>query len=409
MTDSRVIKYRQAADEMRRGHFNVAISSEGFDEVAQLGESLQALAQNLEARFEESAKLAKIAEQVNVGLALDDVLEQIYDSFRSVIPYDRIGLALLEDSGRTVRSRWARSESDTIKLGGGYSAALAGSSLAEIVKTGRPRILNDLETYLEEHPQSESTRLIVSEGVRSSLTCPLVVLGKPIGFLFFSSREKDTYRDVHQGYFMQLASQVSMILEKGRLYEKLLTFNARLQEMQTALEHEASHDSLSGLWNRRAVLGLLRREMDRARREKLPLVAIILDLDHFKEINDEHGHLVGDEVLEELSRRLVASVRSAELVGRLGGEEFLILLCPSDEATAKNVMERTRAACSQSLFATRVGDLEVTISLGAAAVENLEGIEMSAILAAADQAMYRAKEKGRNRWELERVCPAAKS
>jgi diguanylate cyclase (GGDEF)-like protein len=407
--DHRIVQYRHAAEQMRRGYFDVEIPADGFDEVAKLGESLQALAKSLETRFEELAKLAKITERVNAGLVLDDVLEQVYESFRSVIPYDRIGLALLENDGRTVRSRWMRSESLEIKLGVGYSVMLAGGSLEEILSSGRPRILNDLEAYLEEHPESASTRLIVAEGIRSSLTCPLAVLDKPIGFLFLSSREKNTYREIHQGHFMQLASQISVILEKSRLYEELLALNGRLQEMQKTLEHEASHDALTGLWNRRALLRLLEREMARAQREERTLAAVILDLDHFKKTNDEYGHLVGDEVLKELSRRLVASLRSAEFIGRLGGEEFLFVLCPCDETTAGHVMERVRVACAEPPFATSVGDLEVTISLGAATAQELDGVDLAGILSVADQALYRAKENGRNRWVLESVASPAAS
>ncbi len=407
--DSRVVTYRRAAEQMRRGRFDVEIPSEGFDELARLGESLRALAKNLETRFDEQVKLAEIAERVNAGLVLDEVLEQVYDSFESVIPYDRIGLALLENGGSTVRSRWARSESKEVKLEIGYSAKLSGSSLEEILRSGRPRILNDLEAYLEEHPESESTGLIVAEGIRSSLTCPLTALGKPIGFLFFSSREADTYRRIHQGHFMRLASQISVILEKSRLYEELLKVNRRLRGMQKALEHEAKHDALTGLWNRGAVLRLLEREVARARREQRPLAAVILDLDLFKQVNDGHGHLAGDEVLRELSRRLVASLRSAEFVGRLGGEEFLLILCPCDEATARKVMERVRVACGEPPFAISAGELEVTVSLGAATVDDVEGVGLPVILSAADRALYRAKKGGRNRCELEPVSSLSAS
>ncbi len=407
--DPRLVRLRHATEQMRRGYFNVDVHVAGDDEAAELGQSLQALAKSLETRFDELGKLARIAERVNVGLVLDDVLEQVYESFRSVIPYDRIGLALLENDGRTVHSRWARSEYAELKLRVGYSADVADTSLAEIIRSGRPRILNDLETYLEEHPESGSTRLIVAEGSRSSLTCPLVALGKPIGFLFFSSRDKNTYREIHQGHFMQLASQISMILEKSRLYEELLELNGRLQEIQKVLEHEASHDALTGLWNRRAVLRLLEREMARAQREERALAAVILDLDHFKRTNDEYGHLVGDEVLKELSRRLIASLRSAEFVGRLGGEEFLVVLCPCDETTAGHVMERVRRVCAESPFATSIGDLDVTVSLGAALARDLNGVEPSAVLNVADRALYRAKENGRNRAVLEIVDSPAGS
>ena len=94
-----------------------------------------------------------------------------------------------------------------------------------IIDTGKPRILNDLEEYLSEHPDSESTHLIVEEGMRSSLTCPLIALGKPLGFIFFSSMQKNTYRDIHVELFLQIAAQLGLIAEKGKLYENSVELN----------------------------------------------------------------------------------------------------------------------------------------------------------------------------------------
>ena len=127
---------------------------------------------------------------------------------------------------------------------------MQGSSLEQIVESQEPRIINDLERYLIEKPESVSTRLIVAEGVRSSLTCPLVSMGKPIGFLFFSSNEKNCYADVHQDSFCSLASQLAAVVEKSQLYEELLQVNKELYESRDAFELQATHDALTGLWNR---------------------------------------------------------------------------------------------------------------------------------------------------------------
>lgn len=128
---------------------------------------------------------------------------------------------------------------------------MQGSSLQRIIDTGEPRILNDLEAYLAEHPSSESTRLIVKEGIRSSLTCPLVAMGRPIGFLFFSSEQKDTYRDAHVGVYRQLAGQLSVIVEKGRLYQQLLELN----DLKNRFLGVAAHDLRSPI---AVVLGYVR-------------------------------------------------------------------------------------------------------------------------------------------------------
>jgi diguanylate cyclase (GGDEF)-like protein len=143
--------------------------------------------------------------------------------------------------------------------------------------------------------------------------------------------------------------------------------------------------------------------MARAQREENPLTAIMIDVDHFKRINDRIGHLAGDEVLTEVTSRVASTLRSADILGRIGGEEFLIILYPSDAETAIEVMERARRACDSGPVVVDSGELDVTISLGAAVVENSEGVDLAAILKTADHALYRAKEGGRNRCEVDSV------
>jgi diguanylate cyclase (GGDEF)-like protein len=157
------------------------------------------------------------------------------------------------------------------------------------------------------------------------------------------------------------------------------------------------------LWNRRSILDLLKRDMARAQREEKTLSAIMIDVDHFKRINDRIGHLAGDEVLTEVTNRVAATLRSADTLGRIGGEEFLMILYPADGQTAVEVMERARLACALSPVAVDSGEFEVTISLGAAVVNDFEDVDLSVVLKTADHALYRAKEGGRNRSEVESV------
>ncbi|MCX8037086.1 MAG: GAF domain-containing sensor histidine kinase [Candidatus Sumerlaeia bacterium] len=223
--DPRIIQYRQAVLAMKDGRSDVLISLEPDDEIAQLGKALIELNCAIAKRFDEIRTLVRVTEKINAGLVLDEVLQQVYDGFHSIIPYDRIGFSLLEDDGATVCACWARSAASEAMIHAGYRAPLKGSSLEQIIATGQPRILNDLEAYLREHPNSEPTRLIVQEGMRSSLTCPLIAAGKPVGFIFFSSMKPNTYQNVHVELFQEIAGLLAMIVEKGRLYQQLVELN----------------------------------------------------------------------------------------------------------------------------------------------------------------------------------------
>lgn len=243
MMDTRIGTYIDAVNALHDGTFDIAIPIEGDDQVAQLGQSLQSLSNELHRRCTEVSTVNKITEQMNAGIVPEEVLNNVFELFRPIIPYNRMGVGILEKDGKSVRTIWARSDAKRMKITLGYSAPLPGSSLNQIIQTGEPRIINDLDEYLKNHPSSQSTQLIVEEGMRSSLTCPLIAKGKPVGFMFFSSMEKNTYEDVHVEFFRQIANQLSVILEKGRMYEELIELN----QLKNKFLGIAAHDLRSPL------------------------------------------------------------------------------------------------------------------------------------------------------------------
>ncbi|MCC6154574.1 MAG: GAF domain-containing protein, partial [Candidatus Hydrogenedentes bacterium] len=192
------------------------------NEIGRIVHAVQDMSRFLDTRVEELYALLELTHEINKGLLVDEVLDKVYESFRSVIPYNRIGVALLRENGNVLTSRWFRSDSGESQLPMGFSAPMAGSSLQRIIETGEPRIINDLAAYVAEHPQSKSSRMILEEGIHSSMTCPLIVSGKAIGFIFFSSRETGTYRDIHSDVFRLIAGQLSMVIEKSHTYQLLL-------------------------------------------------------------------------------------------------------------------------------------------------------------------------------------------
>jgi hypothetical protein len=174
-----------------------------------------------------------------------------------IIPYDRIGFSLLDKNNTELRARWARSKAPEVKLKTGYSASLEGSSLEKILKTGQPRILNDLEAYLKDHPGSGSTQKIVEEGMRSSLTCPLMAMGKPIGFIFFSSFQTNTYRNAHIEIFQHIAGELALTAEKSRLYDELVQLN----DLKNKFLGMAVHDLRSPIGIIKGYADLLQEEL----------------------------------------------------------------------------------------------------------------------------------------------------
>jgi diguanylate cyclase (GGDEF)-like protein len=174
---------------------------------------------------------------------------------------------------------------------------------------------------------------------------------------------------------------------------RVLELQEGLLQAQEALRREATVDHLTGIWNRRMILDQLGREMSRAKRESSPLAVILADLDYFKRVNDMHGHAAGDAVLRQAAERMRSVLREHDLMGRYGGEEFLLVLPHCDANTGRHVAERLRARIADEPIRTGEALLPITVSLGLASMVEAEP---AALIHAADKALYRAKARGRN-------------
>lgn len=172
----------------------------------------------------------------------------------------------------------------------------------------------------------------------------------------------------------------------------------RILELHEQLRIEATHDRLTGVLNRGAVLDHLTQSLERRQRDGSEVGVILIDVDHFKQINDRYGHLIGDAVLHDVAQRIRGELRSHDRVGRYGGEEFVVVTQCSDPAQTVAIAERIRTTIGASNFDNPAGPLPVTASLG---VANAAADEFfaDALVGAADEALYRAKANGRNRVE----------
>jgi two-component system cell cycle response regulator len=221
---------------------------------------------------------------------------------------------------------------------------------------------------------------------------------------------KDEKEDIIVGLETGANDYVKKPFDQGELFARVrvgqrsVELQTKLYETQQTLAHLAMHDPLTGILNRRAILEQLTKELSRAQRRSqgtglstpgaLRCAVGFFDIDHFKQINDGYGHLAGDEVLKGVAGILISHLRSYDSLGRMGGDEFLVVAPEIDEEQSKHLFERLSTAISGCKILTAASEVSVTVSIGVAMAEPAN--ELDIILESADAAMYQAKRAGAN-------------
>jgi len=214
---------------------------------------------------------------------------------------------------------------------------------------------------------------------------PMLAGDRIIGVICLQDYEhEDVYDTGHVEVLRTIAAQAAIALENARLFAET--------------EQLARTDALTGIANRRQLFEVGERELSRARRFNRPLSALMLDIDFYKQVNDTHGHAVGDQVLRVVARCCLEQLRDSDVVARYGGEEFAIMCLETDLAGGRITAERLRARVAQMVFVSDQGPLNVTVSVGVACAQP-ENEGFAALLVRADSALYAAKQAGRNRVE----------
>jgi two-component system, cell cycle response regulator len=215
---------------------------------------------------------------------------------------------------------------------------------------------------------------------------PVTTNNRLVGLLALAGKHVSRMGRETEAYLGQVANQAHIVMENSRLFERVRNLSIR--------------DSLTELFNHRHSVELLANEFERVGRYHQDGMSVLMvDIDHFKKINDEHGHLVGDVVLRDVARVMRETLRTVDSVGRYGGEEFMIILPHTPRDEAWRTAERLRRTVADHVFSSsRKGTgLQVTVSVGVASYPSEKVDTPSALIRAADEALYRAKEKGRNR------------
>lgn len=230
--------------------------------------------------------------------------------------------------------------------------------------------------------------VLLRAGLRAGLLAPVCLVA--VHLILLNRREALGLSMDMTPFVLQLliAVNVASVLVVGALLWQQ-------REMLRRATEEATHDALTGLWNRRSGIPRLEKELARAVRYATPLSVVIFDIDLFKDVNDNHGHAAGDAVLRDLAVLADQDLRETDMLARWGGEEFLLMLPGTNVTGARTRAERLRTRIADT---TLGGEHRITISAGVAELER--GMGVDDLLAAADRALYTAKENGRNRTEL---------
>ncbi|MDD5036621.1 MAG: sensor domain-containing diguanylate cyclase [Methylococcaceae bacterium] len=346
MENARVEQYRQIIQSLSEGQFSIDLPPGPQDELGKLGESLAILAHHLAQTRALELALAQTLEKIVHGMYLNEVMEYVFDAFHSLIPYEGIRCSILESDGVCERIYWEKTDARQIQIQDSY------------------------------------------------LTYPLHLQGKTAGFLCFFGRRENHYDTAQQEACARLAGLISIILEKNNFHEQLHKLSWELKEAQDALKVNASHDALTGLWNRETILEILAKSLDNATRRRARLGVILADIDQLQRINAVHGYEVGDAVIRSVSKRIEASLRSYDYIGRYQGEEFLAILENCEAADAPIIAERIRQAICASPVYLEEEKIQVAVSIGV--VFKTKPVSASKLLDHATEMLNEAKKQGGN-------------
>ncbi len=371
---AKITDLRVQSIESEREMEQVRVELELKSQLSEKSELLEATNQRLQARVSELQFLNQLSRDLAAKLDLEYLLERFCERVSTALHIPEIAVLVFDRGRGQVRSLKTHGLSAERQVNALFDAS---SSISGEAITHRQAI------YVADLTQ-DARILAYRKDPRGSLyVVPLVYQEEVIGLLNFSSPTPDAFRPEERDLLSIVAGQAALALAHAQLFQETLELSVT--------------DGLTGLLNRRAVDARLELEWSRAERDKSPFSVVVLDIDHFKEYNQQHGHQVGDEALRRLAHILESLVRPVDTTARYGGEEFMILLHGTNKTQAVEFARKLRRSVEQADFARGYLQPEgrVTISCGVA-TSTEDAQNASQLASAADQALRAAKNGGTN-------------
>ena len=389
-----------AIDSHKPNHFTetyARITSVYADQVAVALETAN-LVDHVRQRAIESETLQQATAAIASTFNLSEIIDRILEQLKRVIPYQTATFLLRDDAGMVVHGTRGLYPQEQLF---GLRFPIRGNSVdAEVVRTHQPVILPNVREQHVYYLNPEYARTITS-----LMVVPLILENEVIGEIGVDSPHENYFSDEHVRLMTAFANQVVIAIKNAQLYNSLQEELQHRKKMEEELRRLATTDALTGCFNRRYFLELAHNEYQRSIRYHHPLSIIMLDIDHFKIINDTYGHPAGDEVLLQIVKLCQKKIRKNDLLARFGGEEFILLLPETSGKDAQVLAERLRKDLENLLVYKEENIfIHTTVSMGIATLSPQRSTPLEKLLKYADEALYYSKENGRNRITFSESC-----
>ena len=328
---------------------------------------------------DEMSILYEISTAIAAGVGLEKTTQAVFRQLKKVIPIDLFYLALYEPTEKVISYFMYQENGEQIDIKPFF--LFQKQSLTRFVMEKQQTVyIPDFKAKDSILKEDEVIKVAGFENL-TILGIPLILRGEVMGVLSVQAEKPNAYDHVQIRLIETIAQQTSIAMDNAKMFEKIQTM--------------AITDSLTGLYNRRYFYMILDNEIERAKRYQVSLSLMMLDIDHFKRVNDQLGHLAGDEVLASFADVCRSKLRQTDIMFRYGGEEFMILLPESNKEDTMNAAERIRSAIEEAVIETTKGKVTIATSIGVSEYGE-DHPEPNEFVESADKALYASKDAGRN-------------